>query len=78
MPAKINIIDIVPKDVFVSMEFSVEAIECILNYLEKSIVLYSKVYSDAAIDDSLSVAEDFKHKLTSVMKMLKKETEDDS
>ena len=71
----VKIIDVVPKDIHITVEFSSRAIERILDFFEKSIALYSKVYIDGPIDESLATVEDFKYKLESVLKTMKEENE---
>lgn len=70
-----KVVDIVPKQICVNMEFSEIECHAILDFFDKAVPLYKKVHFDAEIDHSLSVVEDFDRQLKSVTKTIKEETE---
>jgi hypothetical protein len=72
-----KVVDIVPKQIYVKMEFSDVECQDILNFFEKAIPLYAKVHFDSPIDDSLSVADNFRSELKSIVKTIKEETDRD-
>ena len=65
-----EVLDIVPRDIFVNIEFSSQEIRHILDFLEKSILLYVKVHSDGSAEQSGRVAEQFISELKSIMKAI--------
>jgi len=69
-----KIIDIVPRQICADIELSEEEIGTLLNFLDKAIPLYVKVYSDGPIDGSQQGAENFKVLLTHIQKAIKTET----
>ena len=68
-----RIVDIIPRQICVKLEISKEDTQSLLDFFEKCLPLYVKVYSDAAIDDSLSVPTEFNQMLTSIIKEIEKE-----
>ena len=65
-----RIVDIIPRKICIEIEMSREEAESLRDFFEKCMPLYEKVYSDAAIDDSLSVPSGFKEMLASISKEL--------
>ena len=70
-----RIVDIVPRRICIKIELSEEECASLEDFFEKGLVLYAKVYSDSVTDERLSGPTEFKNMLTSVLKSIKKETE---
>ena len=70
-----KVVEIVPRQIYVKMEFSDVECQNILNFFERAIPLYAKVHLDSDIDDSLSVAENFRSELKSIVKTIRGEAE---
>jgi len=76
-----KVVDIVPRQIYVKMEFSDVECQDILDFFEKAIPLYAKVHFDtkvhfdSPIDDSLSIADNFRSELKSIVKTIKEETD---
>ena len=68
-----RIVDIIPRQICIKFEISKEDTQSLLDFFEKCMPLYVKVYSDSAIDDSLSVPTEFTQMLASILKEIKKE-----
>jgi len=68
-----KIVDIIPKEICIKFELTEEETASLLDFFEKCMPLYAKVYSDSAIDDSLSVPTEFNQMLASILKEIKKE-----
>jgi hypothetical protein len=69
----VKVIDVFPKDIFVSIEFSSQEIRGILNFLEKSMSLYAKVHSDGLTEHSDSVINELEIELKRILKMIEAE-----
>jgi len=69
----VKIIDIVPKQIWANIELSEVAIKGILDFFEKSVLLYNKVYFDVTIDESLNVTNEFISQLKSIKKAIDEE-----
>jgi len=69
-----RVIDIVPRDIYATMEFSTEEIRDLSHFLEKAIPLYNKVYLNGPIEQSLRSIDNFKKQLKSISEAIKKET----
>jgi len=65
-----------PKTICIDIEFTLEEIEGILNFLNKAIPLYVKVYSDGPIDELELVNSEFKAELERIVKTVKGENKD--
>jgi len=72
-----KIIDIVPKEICVNIELSEEEIDDLLNFFDKAIPLYAKVYSDGPIENSERGAEGFTLLLKRIQKAIKTETKNE-
>lgn len=68
-----KVIDIVPKHIAVSMEFSSEEVAEIRDFLDKAITLYERVYGDFQVEESDSAVLKLKESLTSVLKAIESE-----
>ena len=66
-----KIVDIIPRQICVTIELSAEECASLSDFFEKAMLLYAKVYSDDQADDSLSVADDLTHQLKTVVKTIK-------
>ena len=66
-----RIVDIIPRQICIKLEITKEECASLLDFFEKGLVLYAKVYSDSVTDDSLNVPTDFKSMLTSILKEIK-------
>ncbi|MHA2047151.1 MAG: hypothetical protein ACW99G_20355 [Candidatus Thorarchaeota archaeon] len=71
-----KIIDILPRQICISIEFSEEEIRGLLVFLEKAMPLYAKVYLDSDASELSSEIENIYKELKSVIKAIKSETED--
>lgn len=69
-----KILAIQPKDVHVTLEFPVEQIRKIIDFNEKAMSLYAKVYQD----EDFGVLEYVKTEYTDILKQLLKEIENDT
>ena len=69
-----EVIDVFPKDVHVLIDFSSEEIRGILDFHEKAMSLYAKVYSDGSTEQSASVIDEFNSQLKSILKVIEKES----
>jgi len=66
-----KIVDIIPRQICVKIEISKEDTQSLLDFFEKCMPLYVKVYSDSVTDDSLSVPTEFNQMLASILKEIK-------
>ena len=67
-----RIVDIVPRRICIKIELSEEECASLLDFFEKGLVLYAKVYSDSVTDECLSVPTEFNQMLTSILKEIEK------
>ena len=67
-----KIVDIIPKEICIKFELTEEETASLLDFFEKCMPLYAKVYSDSVTDECLSVPTEFNQMLTSILKEIEK------
>lgn len=72
-----KIIDIVPKYICANIELGDSEIDEILDFLDKAIPLYVKVYLDGPINESDLGVEKFRSLLMHIQKAIKTETKNE-
>ena len=67
-----KIVDVVPKQIWVTIEFSELGIRSLLDFFEKVIPLYAKVYPEAGNERTESVVTGFENQLKTVLKEIER------